>query len=211
MDLCERNESMKSFFNIKAEESYDQVHSVFMETKRQITENLSADVKRVLDLGGGTGLELIYLFERFPNAEVTVVDISENMLKMLSKRPFASKIKTICGNFFEVDMGSGYDAVISTSALHHFLKEDKLRLFGRVYACLRSGGEFINSDKFANRPEDEEVWLADYYENKDKRPHIDTPLSVVTETALLEKAGFCDIEVFECDAEYYNVIKAKKL
>ena len=211
MNLNERNESMKSFFNLKAEECYDEVHAAFMGTKRMITEKLSGEPKKILDLGGGTGLELIYLFERFPDAQVTVVDISENMLKILSKRPFASKITTVCGNFFEVELGKEYDAVISTSALHHFMKDDKLRLFEKVHSCLKDGGEFINSDKFADNPEDEALCLADYYENKDKRPHIDTPLSVETEVSLLEKVGFGKIEVFKCDVQYYNVIKTIKI
>lgn len=210
VDLNERNESMRDFFNRKAAESYDEVHAVFMRTKEMITENLPDSTKKVLDLGAGTGLELIYLFKRFPDAAVFVADISEKMLEELDRRDFAPKVTKIVGDFFTVDLGSDYDAVISTSALHHFLKEDKKRLFDRIYACLKPGGIFINSDKFANCPEDEKAWLDDYYENKDKRPHIDTPLAVQTEAELLEKAHFSDIVIIDCDAEYYKLIKATK-
>ncbi len=210
MDLNERNESMREFFNRKASENYDEVHAVFMRTKEMISENLPCDTKKILDLGAGTGLELISLFKRFPDATVFAADISEKMLEELDRRDFSHKVTKIVGDFFTVDLGEDYDAVISTSALHHFLKDDKKRLFDRIYACLKPGGVFINSDKFANCPEDEKEWLADYYENKDKRPHIDTPLAVQTEAELLVQAHFSDIVIIDCDAEYYKLIKAKK-
>ena len=210
MDLKQRNAEMSGFFNRKAEESYDEVHAVFMNTKRMIAQNLDGEIKNVLDLGAGTGLELISFFEKFPDAHVTVIDISEKMLEMLEKRDFSHKVTKICGDFFEVDFGNGYDAVISTSALHHFLREDKLRLFEKVHSCLRSGGVFINSDKFANSPEEEKDWLSDYYENRENRPHIDTPLAAETEKELLLQAGFEKIDILDCDAEYYKFIKASK-
>lgn len=56
-----------------------------------------------MDLGAGTGLELIHIFELFPNARVTVIGINENMLEELKKRDFSNFVKIICGDFFEVD------------------------------------------------------------------------------------------------------------
>jgi len=210
MDLNERNESMRDFFNRKAAECYDEVHAVFMRTKEMITENLPDGTKKVLDLGAGTGLELIYLFNRFADAQVFAADISENMLAELDKRDFANKVTKIVGDFFAVDLGKDYDAVISTSALHHFLKDDKKILFDRIYKALKPGGIFINSDKYANNPEEEAACLADYYKNKENRPHIDTPITVEAESELLKKAGFEIVDIIECDAEYYRLIKAKK-
>ena len=119
MDLKKRNEDMRVFFNEKAE-GYDDVHMKMIKNKDRITELMPEDTCRVLDLGAGTGLELISLYERFPEARVTAMDISENQLKMLEKRPFADKLQLVCGDFFETDFGGGYDAVISSAALHHF-------------------------------------------------------------------------------------------
>jgi len=80
MELLKRNEEMRDFFNEKAD-GYDDVHLKMMDNKIAITALLPEKVERVLDLGAGTGLELIPLFERFPQAHVTVVDISAEMLK----------------------------------------------------------------------------------------------------------------------------------
>ena len=130
MNLKERNNNIRNFFNEKIND-YDNVHAQFMNTKAMITNSLKKDTKKVLDLGVGTGLELFSLFERFPDAEVTAIDITENMLEELKKREFSDKVKTICGDFFEVYFGTNYDAVISSAALHHFLKQDKIKLYLR--------------------------------------------------------------------------------
>ena len=105
MNLTERAIDMRVFFDRKAD-GYDDVHRSFMETKTALTEALPDGTRRVLDLGGGTGLELFPLFERFPDAVVTVIDVSEKMLDALCRRPFADRVRPVPGDFFEVDFES---------------------------------------------------------------------------------------------------------
>jgi tRNA (cmo5U34)-methyltransferase len=209
MDLEERNQNMRDFFNAKIDE-YDETHEKFMLTKKAITDNLEGQINKVLDLGVGTGLELTYLFEKYPNANVTAIDITENMLEELAKRDFADKVKAICGDFFKVDFGRHYDAVISTSALHHFLEVDKERLYQKIYDSLKLNGVFINSDKIASSRKEEQDGIKDYYKYKNEKPHIDTPLCLESELSLLRNVGFTDIEVKDVDAENYKLIIARK-
>ncbi len=100
MTLEERNQKVRAFFNGKID-TYDDVHSEYMKTKVLLADNLDKNAKKILDLGGGTGLELIHLFELFPQAQVTVIDITENMLQKLKTRNFASQVTTICGDFLK--------------------------------------------------------------------------------------------------------------
>ena len=209
MNLKERNANMRDFFNKKID-SYDMVHNNFMNIKSKITDYLKEDTKKVLDLGAGTGLELIPFFERFPNAKVVAIDITENMLRELKKRSFADNVTTICGDFFEVDFGGGYDAVISTSALHHFLKEDKIKLYEKVYNCLGDNGQFINVDKFALTEKEECDLLNEFYDNKNNKPHLDTPLAISTEKQILEEVGFVDVLFEEVDKDSYKLMHAVK-
>ena len=127
MDINYNAEKNKIFFDNKIDE-YDKTHEAFMKTKNELTKNLDDNVNNILDLGAGTGLELIELYKKHPAVKVTAIDISTKMLERLKERDFSSNVKTICGNFFTVDFGNNYDAVISTSALHHFLMKDKLIL-----------------------------------------------------------------------------------
>lgn len=209
MNLHERNQSMKDFFNRKVD-GYDEVHSQFMSTKNELIDSLNINAKKILDLGAGTGLELIHLYEIIPDAHTTVIDISENMLEVLKGRSFSDKVTTVCGDFFEVEFGDGYDAVISTSALHHFLKDSKLKLYKKIYDSLNPNGEFLNSDKIAQTNDEEDELLQEYYKEKDNRPHIDTPLSIEHEVEILSAVGFKDIQVLETDKDNYRLIKAKK-
>ena len=59
MTLEERNQKVRTFFNGKID-TYDDVHSEYMKTKVLLAESLDKDAKKILDLGGGTGLELIH-------------------------------------------------------------------------------------------------------------------------------------------------------
>ena len=209
MSLRERNEKVRVFFNGKID-SYDDVHKPYMYTKEMLADTLDKDTKKILDLGAGTGLELIHLFEVFPEAEVTVIDITENMLDKLKTRSFASHVKTICGDFFEVEFGKDYDAVISTSALHHFKKEEKEVLYKKVFDCLKENGQFINSDFVAESEEFEKHQLDELENHFDECNHIDIPMTVEHELEVLNTVGFKNITTMDCPKESYVLTKAYK-
>ena len=209
MNLYERNQKQRTFFNEKID-SYDDVHSTYMETKKTLGNSLDKNVKKIIDLGAGTGLELIHVFELYPSAKVTVIDITENMLEELKKRSFADHVTTICGDFFEVEFGENFDAVISTSALHHFKKEEKIKLYKKIYDCLKENGQFINCDKIALTQEIEDKQLYELDHNIQNYKHIDTPLTVEHEIEILKKVGFQDVSANYVDKDDYRLIKAKR-
>ena len=209
MNLKERNEKVRDFFNGRID-SYDDVHAQYMDTKAELGDNLDKDANNILDLGGGTGLELIHLFELFPDVHVTVIDITENMVEKLKTRDFADRVTAICGDFFEVEFGDNYDAVISTSALHHFKLEEKIKLYKKIHDCLKEKGQFINCDKIAQTDEIEEHQLYELEHNIENYKHIDTPLTVEHEIELLKRVGFQDITSSNVDIEDYSLIKSRK-
>jgi len=207
MDLKKRAENMRGFFNRKAlEDAYDCVHLKMMNSKEPIAKALPEGTKRVLDLGAGTGLELIPLFERFPDARVTVVDVAEEMLAQLRARPFADRVEICCGDFFFVDFGADYDAVISTAALHHFTEEDKAKLFEKAFASLRPGGMLINSDKCVRTQEEQDYAFRELAEEPDKYNHMDTPLTPENERKVMEKAGFVNVRVDPIEGSNYYLM-----
>lgn len=210
MNLYERNQRQRTLFNEKID-SYDDVHSTYMETKKTLGDSLDKETKKILDLGAGTGLELIHVFELFPNAKVTVIDITENMLEELKKRNFSDHVTTICGDFFEVEFGDNYDAIISTSALHHFKLEEKIKLYKKIYNCLKEKGQFINCDKIALTQEIEDSQLFELENNIENHKHIDIPLTVEHEIEVLKAIGFEDITSSNVDKNDYSLIKARKL
>ncbi len=209
MNLQDRNQKQRDFFNMKID-TYDNVHSEFMDTKKALADSLDRGVKRILDLGAGTGLELIHLFEMYPDVNVVVIDISEKMLEELKKRSFADRFTTINGDFFEVEFGKDYDAVISTSALHHFKKDEKIKLYKKVLDCLKDNGQFINCDKIALTQEVEDKQLYKLENQIQYYDHLDIPLTVPNEIKVLNESGFQDITSSDVDRDDYKLIKARK-
>lgn len=210
MNLEKRKEEMRNFFNEKID-TYDDIHiNNYMDIKTQMIDNLNGDIKKVLDLGAGTGLELIPLFKKYPNAFVTAIDASEKMLEELSKREFSDKVEMICGDFLQIEYNNIYDAVISTSALHHFDENDKGDLYKKVYKALINGGVFINSDKYVKTQKEQDYILNEYLTDPTKYKHMDTPLTKENEIKILKNAGFKDIQVLDTRRDDYILIIAKK-
>lgn len=210
MNLDKRRKEMRNFFNEKID-TYDDVHiNNYMDIKENMIENLNGDIKVALDLGAGTGLELIPFFKKYPNSFVTAVDTSEKMLEELSKRPFAKRVERICGDFLEIDYHEEFDAVISTSALHHFDEETKGDLYKKIYNALNNNGVFVNSDKYVKTLEEQNDTLNEYINNPTLYKHMDTPLTKENEVKLLKKAGFKEINVLNTRRDDYILIIAKK-
>ena len=207
MELNIRNQENKEFFDEKAK-GYDEVHMPFMSTKNLLTESIDIIPNNVVDLGAGTGLELIEFFKKYPDSRVKAIDLSEGMLDELRKRDFVDKVDIICGDFFSIDFGEGIDVVMSTSALHHFLYNEKMKLYKKIYDSLRNGGLFINSDYTANSEEEEKQCIYNY-EHKVNR-HNDTPLSLDHELEILKHVGFKEIDIKQPEKPSYKLIKARK-
>ncbi len=121
---------------------------------------LPAGVERILELGCGTGELSLKLLNRFPTAEILAVDYSPRMIEWAE-----FKIKSAgCGdrwksieldfgdwaNNRKVDsIGKGYDACVSSLAIHHLSNEMKGKLFKQIQTSLKSGGVFWNADPIA--------------------------------------------------------------
>lgn len=106
---------------------------------------------RILDLGAGTGLFSSYVRQKYPEALMTLVDLSEEMLKGARTRFSGdTNVKYLIGDFANYDFdGQKYDAVISSLAIHHLSHQDKNALFHTIYDLLSDGGVFVNADQTA--------------------------------------------------------------
>ncbi|GAA1190054.1 SAM-dependent methyltransferase [Kitasatospora gansuensis] len=102
-----------------------------------------APVRRILDLGSGTGTGTFALLSRFADAEVVAVDQSPYLLRRLlgqaHERGLAQRVRTA-----EADLDAGWpdldpaDLVWAAASLHHLA--DPGRALREAYAALRPGG-----------------------------------------------------------------------
>ena len=157
---------------------------------------------RLLDLGCGTGLELEEYFRINPTAKVTGIDLAAGMLQALAGKFADRDITLICGSYFDVPFGEGFDAAVSVESLHHVTKEEKIPLSRTLRKALKKGGYFILADYFSLSEEEERMHRAELLRLKaeqgitdDEFYHYDTPLTVEHETEALVAAGFSSVEV----------------
>ena len=160
---------------------------------------------RILDLGCGTGLELDEFFALNPEAKVTGIDLAAGMLNALKKKFSGKDITLILGSYFEVPFGGAlFDAAVSVESLHHFTKQEKIPLYTKLKAALKSGGYFILTDYFAMTEEEETARRQELLRMRKEQNlpdgefyHYDTPLTVEHEKEALLAAGFSKVEVLK--------------
>lgn len=209
MDLNKRANEMNEFFNRVVNIDYDERHLKVIKAKERIIDFLPENIDNIIDLGTGTGLQLIKLYEEYPNVHTTAIDISDGMLKKLEERHISENITIVNKSFFDYDFDSNRDAVISTQALHHFEPKDKVILYKKVFDCLKNNGVFINEDYFAPNQESERQGFEDYYNLvRGEKKHYDTPLTVEHEIEILKEVGFTEVE--KCITDDYKILIAKK-
>lgn len=109
--------------------------------------------RRILELGCGTGNLSLLLRDRFPAAELELVDVSGEVIERCRAR-----LGDVTGvTFHQVDfrdlaLPEGHlDLVISSISLHHLEDADKRDLFRRAHGWLGNDGIITYSDQFAGQ------------------------------------------------------------
>lgn len=165
---------------------------------------------KVLDVGAGTGLLSSFILERFPNAEVILIDISVDMLAKAKERfRNQNKINYIQADYATYSFSDQYDIIVSSLSIHHLEHEEKKKLYGNLFKALSPSGLFINGDQFHGRTTNTEAinqeWWRKAIESTDlstkvicdwkERVTMDIPATVSANIVWLEEAGFIDIDL----------------
>lgn len=104
-------------------------------------------VRRVLDLGAGTGLLSAAVLARHPDVELVLLDGAGEMLEKARERLPAGSTTTVVGDLRAALPEGPFEAVVSALAIHHLEDSDKRALFGRVHDVLVPGGVFVNAEQ----------------------------------------------------------------
>ncbi len=167
-------------------------------------------IERVLDLGAGTGLMSRAVLERYPHAEVVLVDGSAEMLAHAQELLPRHSTTTVVADLREELPEGRFDAVVSALAIHHLEHAEKRDLLRRAHARLREGGAFVNAEHVAGAT----PWLQDEYRRlwreacsaagataqeiagAEGRMEMDRSVDVATQLAWMAEAGFEEPDCF---------------
>lgn len=133
----------------------------------QITEEM-----KILDLGTGTGYLAFAIAEKYPQSEITGLDIVESTLDENSRRAAQKGVKNI--SFKSYDgikfpfADSSFDMVVSRYALHHFPAIGNT--FQEISRVLKNTGTLFLSDPAPN--DTDEQRFIDAYMQMKKDGHI---------------------------------------
>jgi tRNA (cmo5U34)-methyltransferase len=124
----------------------------YEEMLAELTRSLPAAASEVLELGCGTGALTMRIVERFPNANLMLVDAAPAMLKLAEGRltsaspATASRARFIESTFERLDLEERrWDCIAASMSLHHLV--DKQPFYRKLRLALREGGVLAFADE----------------------------------------------------------------
>lgn len=215
------NEALKEKFNENAED-YDKIRRQIIpcfDDLYEITQYLASSKKetpKILDLGAGTGLLTKYLKNKYRKAQFTLIDISEEMLKIARNRFRGQEnFKYVVADYREYDFSDSFDIIVSSLSIHHLEDRDKKKLYKKVYDTLNKDGVFLNADQVIGSTADidksyQRNWMEKIEQNKFTGPQkdmvmermkFDKPATLEDNLKWLQNSGFKDVDVYY---KYFN-------
>jgi len=167
-------------------------------------------IRRVLDLGAGTGLLSAAVLDRHPDADIVLLDGAAEMLAQAREQLPAAQITTLVGDLVDALPDGPFDAVVSALAIHHLSDAAKRDLVGRVRDVLSPGGAFVNAEQVCGPT----PWLQERYreqwrrgcrwagateaeiEAAEVRMRVDRCSDVATQLGWMRSAGLEDVDCF---------------
>ena len=147
---------------------------------------LKIRIERCLEVGVGHGLFTVEMMRRFPNSEVTLVDISQTSVELAEEMLTtfglnSSRVRFVLGDFLTVSLATvGFDFIIMGEVLEHV--NDAPGFLTRARELLRPGGTIFLST-CANCPAVDHIY---HFHNVDEIRALirSVGLSIVRDTAL---------------------------
>lgn len=121
-----------------------------------LVERSQPAVRRVVDLGCGTGSLCEVMLERFADAEVIGVDLDVRLVALARRRlaGWGARVRLVVGDLCGEGWASGLagtaQAVVSATSLHWLDGGELAGVYRRVAEVLAPGGIFLNADHVAS-------------------------------------------------------------
>lgn len=180
--------------------------------------NLKRETPTVLDIGAGTGLFSSFVKEKYPNARMTLIDLSEKMMDVAKERfNHYEDIQYVVSDYTEYEFKQKFDLIISSLSIHHLSDEEKRKLYKTSFSLLADDGIFINADQVLGSTPCIEKLYKDDWKNKIEqsglskeeieaaydRTNLDQMATLEEQIGWLKESGFVDVD---CIYKYFNFV-----
>ena len=109
----------------------------------------AVSIKRMLDLGGGSGAYSIAFAKAIDGLKSEILDLGEVVpltQENIRKAGLADRISTRAGDMLREPLGENYELILISAICHMFSSEENKRLFHRAYGALAVGGRLVIQD-----------------------------------------------------------------
>ncbi len=164
-----------------------------------LIELLPQGIKRVLDLGTGDGRLLALVKSARPEIEGVALDFSETMLNAVRMRFTGDdKVRVVEHNMdYPLPQLGGFDAVVSSFAIHHLAHARKFNLYTEIFALLNPGGIFCNLEHVASpNPGLHVAFMSAIGRTMAEEDPSNQCLAVEAQVEWLRQIGFADADCF---------------
>ncbi len=113
----------------------------------------TAGVRRILDLGGGSGAYSIAFAKACPEVHCEIIDLPEVVAiaaEYVSRAGVSAQVGLRAGDMLQDDFGSGYDIIMLNAICHMFSEEQNRNLFRRACQALAPKGRLVVQDFILN-------------------------------------------------------------
>jgi tRNA (cmo5U34)-methyltransferase len=176
-------------------------------TAVEALELAGCELRRVLDLGAGTGLFARAIAAAHPDVELVLLDGSAAMLEQ-ARGSLGERASYVLGDFSGELPAGPWDAVVSAMAIHHLEHPAKRGLFERIHAALGPGGVFVNVEQVSGPTAALDAAYMRWHERRVRelgasqsewesaleRMRVDRNASVEQQLQWLTAAGFADVD-----------------
>lgn len=120
--------------------------------------------KRILDIGGASGIYSAVLLSKFPNLSATVFEKSpvDKVTKYFINKYSIDNMDVIIGDMFENNFPNDYDVHLISHVLHDWDINSVEKILRNSYNSLKSGGTIIIHDAHINAMKNGPISVAEY-------------------------------------------------
>ena len=122
-------------------------------------------MRRLLDVGGSSGIYASAVVDRCPHVEAAVfekepVDVAARTL--LAKRGYGQRVDVLAGDMFHGELPNGFDTHLYSHVLHDWDAPRVQKLFAASFAALPPGGYLVDHDVHINADKSGPLPAAEY-------------------------------------------------